>query len=459
MGAAPGRARLNRRDGQDALTARRYAQHLLDVLSAAPPCAPEPPDEHPALAWARTGLMALTGAADGAPQMCPVPLTACADGALAALAALAPVGALEGLRGSDLLAERAVFMGHTRNGRIAPGGSCRLLDTVDGVVALNLARNDDWSLLPAWLEDDVAPDWDSVARAIRQCSAQALVERGRELGLAVADASSPSPRTGVSAANARSAWGGGVRGNGGKRTDPLRAQGGDKPLVVDLSSLWAGPLCSRLLLRCGAEVVKIESRQRPDGARRGSPAFFERLNAGKCSVSLDFSSTAGRAELRAWLQRADIVIEGSRPRALRQLGIHAEELVAANPGLTWISLTGYGRTPQTENGIAYGDDAAVAAGLSQIQYYATGEWMFVGDALADPLTGLHAALAAWAGWRAGGAGLVSLALCDVVRQCMAFDLPATPAAIRERQREWTEIAKTALWRRGHGCDHIPARSA
>ncbi len=453
MGAAPGRARLNRRDGQDARIARRYAQHLLDSVGGAPPQPLELPDEHPALAWARSGLMALTGAADGAPQMCPAPLTACADGALAALAALAPVGALEGLRGSDLLAERAALMGHTRNGRVAPGGSCRLLDTADGVIALNLARDDDWGLLPAWLEDEVAPDWDSVAQAVRQCRAQALVERGRELGLAVADASSPSPWTGEG-------WGGGVRGKRDKTTDPPRAQGVDKPpLVVDLSSLWAGPLCSRLLLRCGAQVVKIESQQRPDGARRGSPAFFERLNAGKRSVSLDFASTAGRAELRAWLQRADIVIEGSRPRALRQLGIHAGEFVAANPGLTWISLTGYGRTPQTENAIAYGDDAAVAAGLSYIQYQATGEWMFVGDAIADPLTGLHAALAAWAGWRAGGAGLVSLALRDVVRQCMAFDLPATPAAIRERQREWTEIAKTAFWGGGRGCDRIPARSA
>jgi len=144
--------------------------------------------------------------------------------------------------------------------------------------------------------------------------------------------------------------------------------------------------------------------------------------------------------LRALLHRADIVIEGSRPRALRQLGIHAEELIAANPGLTWISLTGYGRAAMVEDWIAYGDDAAVAAGLSHLQYQATGQWMFVGDAIADPLTGLHAALAAWTSWRSGSGRLVSLALRDVVRYCIAFDLPATPKAIRERQRVWTALA-------------------
>ncbi|HXG28695.1 MAG TPA: CoA transferase, partial [Nevskiales bacterium] len=341
----------------------------------------------------------------------------------------------------------AALIGYVRNGRIAPGGSCRLLDTADGVIALNLARDDDWALLPAWLEEYVAPHWGSVAEAIRQRSAPALVERGRELGLAVAEASSPFPWTGenflipspLTGEKAFLAPSPSMGENSAFTPSPWTGEGGGggvKPLVVDLTSLWAGPLCSRLLQACGAEVVKIESLQRPDGARRGSPAFFDRLNAGKRCVSLDFSSASGRAELRAWLQRADIVIEGSRPRALRQLGIHAEEFIAAKPGLSWISLTGYGRTPDAENAIAYGDDAAVAAGLSWVQYQATGTWMFVGDAIADPITGLHAALVAWAGWRKGGAGLVPLALCDVVRQCIAFDLPATSEAIRERQRVW-----------------------
>ncbi|MGH8453859.1 MAG: CoA transferase [Nevskiales bacterium] len=223
-----------------------------------------------------------------------------------------------------------------------------------------------------------------------------------------------------------------------------RLRGNDRaPLIVDLASLWAGPLCSRLLQRMGAEVIKLESTQRPDGARNGPAAFFDLLNVGKRTVTLDFSSAQGRDQLRALLGRADIVIEGSRPRALRQLGIHAETLIEENPGLNWISISGYGRGEPQENWIAYGDDAAVAAGLSHVQYQATGQRMIVGDAIADPLTGLHAALAAWASWLGGGGRLISLALRDVVNHCLRFDLPDSAAAIRSRQLEWAALAQKA----------------
>ena len=63
--------------------------------------------------------------------------------------------------------------------------------------------------------------------------------------------------------------------------------------MVDLSALWAGPLCGDLLARAGASVVKVESTQRPDGARRGSRAFFDLLNGRKRSVALDLRSREG----------------------------------------------------------------------------------------------------------------------------------------------------------------------
>jgi crotonobetainyl-CoA:carnitine CoA-transferase CaiB-like acyl-CoA transferase len=202
----------------------------------------------------------------------------------------------------------------------------------------------------------------------------------------------------------------------------------DPTRVLDLSSLWAGPLCSHLLHRCGAQVTKVESTTRPDGARRGAPEFFDALNAGKQQVALDFGTREGHAQLRALIDSADIVIdgspadiviEGSRPRALRQLGIDAEALVRERPALTWISITAYGRGEPQQNWAGYGDDAGVAAGLSELMFEATGERCFVGDAIADPLTGLHAARAAWSGWRAGGGGLVALSLAGVVQHCVA----------------------------------------
>src|SRR3546814_4611282 len=112
--------------------------------------------------------------------------------------------------------------------------------------------------------------------------------------------------------------------------------------------------------------------------------------------------------------RADSVNESSRPRALRQLGIEAEKRVCSRPGLTWIAISGYSRTVPEEDWIAYGDDAGAASGLSALLHRTTGQWAFVGDAIADPLTGIHAALAAWRNWRAGGSKLLSLSLIGTV---------------------------------------------
>ncbi|TJY58939.1 CoA transferase [Sinimarinibacterium sp. CAU 1509] len=424
-----------------------YARRLLEAVGY-PSITVELAAEHPALSAARCGLMALTGPADGAPLPCPAPLAACADGALAALAALAPMGALDGLRGANLLTERAAIAGHVRAGSVSPGGSCHLLQTADGAIALSLTRDDDWELLPAWLRDgsDIgAGNWGALAANVRGRTMQALVEDGRELGLAVCPMAPPSSRP--------VPWVQRVAGRGysGAAALPRRA-----PRVVDLSSLWAGPLCSHLLQRCGADVVKVESLSRPDGARRGPPAFFDLLNAGKRSVALDFSTAQGRRQLQALLARADIVIEASRPRALRQLGIDAEAMVQAHPALSWISINGYGRAEPMAQWIAYGDDAGVAAGLSRMMFEVFGQRVIVGDAIADPLTGLHAALAAWAGFRQGGAGLLSIALTDVVRHCIAADLVAG-TSLRERTQVWRQRVDEAqsLLRAGEVAVAVP----
>jgi len=447
---AASQSRLNGELG--AHTARAYGEQLLRSLGRRALRPLDLDDEHPALGWARSGLMALTGERDGEPRMCPAPLAACADGALAALANLAPEGSFAGLRGSQLLTERAAVTGHARNGSISPGGSCRLLDAADGGIALNLARDEDWTLLAAWLEREGATDWDGIERSVRKRPAAELVERGRELGLAVAVDALPlaAPARWYHTSFPRR------RESSFSREPGPRLRGDDKkPRVVDLSSLWAGPLCGQLLHRAGAEVIKVESLQRPDGARQGPQAFFDLLNAGKASVALDFAAAGGRAQLRALLLSADIVIEASRPRALRQLGIEADDILRAKTGLTWISITGHGRTSERENWIAYGDDAGVAAGLSAVMQQVTGHKLIAGDAIADPLTGLHAALAGWAGYQSGQSSLISLALAGVVSHCLGFDPPEQSWAARDGAwsaalaRSGCEPARPRL-RRPHG---------
>jgi crotonobetainyl-CoA:carnitine CoA-transferase CaiB-like acyl-CoA transferase len=171
------------------------------------------------------------------------------------------------------------------------------------------------------------------------------------------------------------------------------------PLVVDLSALWAGPLCTRLLADRGAEVVKVESPTRPDGARTGPPAFFERLNAGKRSLVCDLRSP----ELATLLRRADVVVVAARSRALGQLGLEPERF---GPRV-WLSITGYGRDVDR---VAFGDDAAVAGGL--VAHDDRGP-VFLADAVADPLTGVAAAAAVEAGLRSGGRWVVDAAMAGV----------------------------------------------
>src|SRR5439155_1162395 len=115
-----------------------------------------------------------------------------------------------------------------------------------------------------------------------------------------------------------------------------------QPLVIDLSSLWAGPLCANLLMAAGGRVVKVEDIRRPDGARGGAVQFFDVLNAGKASVALDFRSEPGRAVLTDLLRTADVIVTSARARAFEQLGLHPDEVLAQSRDKVWIAVTARG---------------------------------------------------------------------------------------------------------------------
>ncbi len=433
--------------------AAAYAETLLAALPTVGAKPPAPRLEHPALAWARSGAMTLTGRADEPPRLAPAPLATCASAALDALRALAPKSRLateaagdraSPLDGGALLGERAAHRGLVRRGAISPGGSCRLLRAADGWIAVSLPREDDRALIPAWLGDGEGTAssselWALIASRVAERHAAEVVARARLLGLAVAEA------TGAAAPVAppwlRVAARGGRRPASGSRAAPL---------VLDLSALWAGPLCGRLLALAGARVVKVESVERPDGARSGPPGFYAALNADKESVALDLRAPQGVGRLRSLLERADAVIESSRPRALAQLGIDAE--AHAREGLVWVSITGYGRAEPAGHWIAYGDDAAAASGLAA----ATGDPdapLFCGDAVADPLTGLHAAVSALAHLRAGEGALLELALRDVTAHCLGLGAGRDGASVEARGGRWAVVA-------GRACARVaPARAA
>jgi len=302
-----------------------------------------------------------------------------------------------------LLAERAAVAGLSRHGPTSCGRATRLLATADRWLALSLARPDDVAAVPAWLETPVpagsgdAP-WAEIADVVATRRAGPLVDQAALLGLPVAALDS----VGADGPAVRAVA---VDSPEQPALDPVGA------VVVDLSSLWAGPLCGHLLGLAGATVIKVESSRRPDGARLGPARFFDLLHAGHLAVSLDLATDGGRELLGSLIRAADVVIEGSRPRALDQLGLGPGSLMAGGKTRAWVSVTGYGRSGPGAGRVAFGDDAAVAGGLVA-RRGPDGPWFFA-DAVADPLTGMVAAAAALAALASGRRWVLDVALARV----------------------------------------------
>jgi crotonobetainyl-CoA:carnitine CoA-transferase CaiB-like acyl-CoA transferase len=196
-------------------------------------------------------------------------------------------------------------------------------------------------------------------------------------------------------------------------------------LVVDFSALWAGPLCASVLRQCGCRIIKVEAHRRPDGSRLGAPAFFDSLNAGFENLSVDLTSVEDIALLRRLVGRADIVIEASRPRALAQLGIVAEDVTASSPTV-WVSITGYGRQEPEREWVAFGDDAAVAGGLVVRDEEGP---CFCADAIADPLAGLTASAAVLYALSRGASTVLDVALSRVAASFAGLTMPV-PAGLQ-----------------------------
>jgi CoA-transferase family III len=338
--------------------------------------------------WGASGLAHLTGPPAGRPDFSRAAVLAQARSTADELGR--SLGIV--VNAAELLVGRAALLGLSRRGRVSAGGATRLISARDGWCALTLSRPDDVDAVPALVESaGPQPDpWPSVEGWAAERTAAEVAERARLLGLPTAvlgEAGAAAPvarRVGPSAAP----------------RDPSEL------LVVDLSSMWAGPLCGQLLARAGAIVVKVESTARPDGTRSGSPDFFDWMNGGKLCYEADF----GEAQrVRALLEVADVVIESSRPAALRHRGLGPAD-VAARAGRVWVRITGHGVDGERANWTAFGDDAAVAGGL--VARHAS-DPVFCADAIADPLTGLQAALAVAESLARGGGEIVDVAMAAV----------------------------------------------
>jgi len=347
--------------------------------------------------WAVSGAFALTGRQAGPPVL---PAGRAATVIREQLACL-------GLEIPGLLGERAAYAGLTRNGPSSCGGAFRTTPAGEGWIGLSLARESDIELIPALVEDTVDEPWSAVERWAAGIPASVAADRLRLLGL-------PGGIVGDPSADARP---GTVVTTLGDR--PVV----EEPLIVDLTSLWAGPLCAHLLGLSGARVVKVESRARPDGARRGPADFFALLHNGHRSLTFDFDTQID--DLHTLITSADLVLEASRPRALRQLGIVAEDVVAS--GTSWLSITARGRD---DDAVGFGDDVAACAGLV---CWEAGEPLPIGDAIADPLAGVAAAVAADTALRSEEARLIDVSMLHVAAEARSAPIPH---CVQRRGDEW-----------------------
>ncbi|WP_428122045.1 CoA transferase [Candidatus Poriferisodalis sp.] len=170
--------------------------------------------------------------------------------------------------------------------------------------------------------------------------------------------------------------------------EPTSTTSIDGAKVVDLTSMWAGPLCTELLGRAGAEVHKVTSAARPDGLA-GTPMHAE-LNAHKTVVDLDLRLAADRRSLDQMLASADLLVTSLSPRALANLDLLPEQLCGWHSRLRTMAITAFDPGGPERDWIAYGTGVHAASGLGWLG----DEPQAPAYSYPDPLAGLQAAAAA-----------------------------------------------------------------
>jgi len=139
-------------------------------------------------------------------------------------------------------------------------------------------------------------------------------------------------------------------------------------LVIDISQLLPGSLCSQILADLGAKVIKVEGLG-GDGFRHStvkageSGSFFQVLNRNKLGMCLDLKKTRGRGVLLEMVPKADVFIESCRPGALDKLGLGYRDLEKINPRLVYCSLTGFGQDGPYRDRVAHDINLAALAGI------------------------------------------------------------------------------------------------
>ncbi len=193
--------------------------------------------------------------------------------------------------------------------------------------------------------------------------------------------------------------------------------------VLDLSRVFAGPLCGQVLADFGAEVIKVEHPGHGDDTRdwgmrigKTETTYYSAMNRNKRSVTLDLRSPEGMCLIHEMLPQFDVVIHNFRHGGAQKLGVGYEQLKAIKPDLVYCAIAGYDTSGPQADRPGYDLVIQGETGLMAINGEAAQPPLKFGVAVVDMMTGMYAAQAVLAALfrreRTGRGRLIELALYD-----------------------------------------------
>jgi len=203
--------------------------------------------------------------------------------------------------------------------------------------------------------------------------------------------------------------------------------------VLELGQLIAGPFAAKTLADFGAEVIKIEPPGSGDPLRKwrllkdGTSVWWQVQSRNKRSLALDLRTPEGQGVVRQLALEADVLIENFRPGALEGWGLGPDDLLAANPRLIVLRISGYGQTGPYRNRPGFGVVAEAMGGMRHLTAEPGRVPVRVGVSIGDTLAALHGVigiLLALQHRHASGRGqVIDVALYEAVFNCMESLLP------------------------------------
>ena len=193
--------------------------------------------------------------------------------------------------------------------------------------------------------------------------------------------------------------------------------------MLDLSRVFAGPMCAMVLADFGAEVIKVEHPGRGDDTRdwglrigKTETTYYNSMNRNKRSITIDLQTPEGLKIIHDLVPRCDVVIHNFKTGGAEKLGLGYEQLKALRPGLIYCAVAGYDTSGPEASRPGYDLVIQGEAGLMALNGEANTPPLKFGVAVVDLMTGMYAAQAILAAMlrreRTGKGQLIEMALYD-----------------------------------------------